>query len=282
MRALQILALMGLLTAIFLTGCSGDDDDNNDAGDDDVVDDDAGDDDVTDDDAGDDDVADDDATDDDAGDDDVTDDDVTDDDAADDDVVDDDTTDDDTVDDDSGQGDLIQNGGFETGDATNWDGEWPWDEIVWQADPGDDDTTPDTTWYIIPHSGQYAAYFGQQQWGDAEAWLGQSFVIPDGLLQGTIDMWYYMSKVGNCSFDFAARLVDANNPDNVLLELGAWTEADGAFFAHYDETNHPLTAGEIDDLAGQEAMLRFEYSGHMNLMTACYIYLDDVSFQAQW
>jgi len=280
MRTLQILALMSLLATIFLAGCSGDDDDNNnnDSGDDDVTDDDgAADDDAADDDAADDDVADDDVTDDDAVDDDTTDDDV-----VDDDTTDDDTTDDDTADDDSGQGDLVQNGGFETGDTTNWDGEWPWSDLVWMADPGDDDTTPDTTFYIVPHSGQYAAWFGQQAMGDAQAWLGQSFIIPEGLLQGTIDMWYYLYKFSSCTFEFAARLVDANNPDNTLLELGAWTEADADFIAHYAETNHPLTAGEISDLAGQEAMLRFEYSGHSNFLTACYIYLDDVSFQAQW
>jgi len=85
---------------LFIFGCTGDDDDNDDAGhpaDDDVADDDSSgnddaiDDDVVDDDSSDDDVVDDDGIDDDAVDDDTTDDDSADDDTADDDSIDDDT-----------------------------------------------------------------------------------------------------------------------------------------------------------------------------------------------
>jgi hypothetical protein len=260
---LVLLLMAALACGVFLAGCSSS------SGDDDTG-------------GTDDDVTDDDVADDDAADDDVTDDDAADDDAADDDVADDDTADDD-VDDDHGSGDQVQNGGFETGDETGWDGEWPWDKLVWSESTADDDTfvDDDSDWGIIPHSGSYAAWFGQDM-GDQTAWLGQTFDIPLTLSEGTVDLWYYMSKFGACTFTFGANLVAAADPATVLVSLGAWTEADAAFFAHYVELNYPLTADDLAALEGQQAVLRFDYSGHTPFFTGCYIYLDDVSFMMTW
>ena len=182
-----------------------------------------------------------------------------------------------------GDGDQAANGGFETGDTTGWDGEWPWDQLVYSADPGDDDSTPDddSEWYVTPHTGNYAAWFGQT-FQEGTAWLGQTFDVPDNLTAGTVGFWYYMSKFGSCQFTFNATLVDANDTDLVLANLGAWTEADAAFIAHYQELSYPLSGTEIADLAGRDTMLRFDWAGSGAFISACYIYLDDVTFNMTW
>ncbi|NLH51177.1 MAG: hypothetical protein GX444_21590 [Myxococcales bacterium] len=253
-RYLWILTIFALFFAAIALNCSssGDDDDNDDNDDNN-------------------DGADDDTSDDDAG----TDDDDNDD-------NDNDTGDDDDNDDASpGSGDLIQNGGFETGDTTNWDGEWPYDQLVYSENPDDDTSPDDDEWYVTPHSGAYAAWFGQT-FQQHTAWLGQTVSIPESLSAGTIDFWYYMSKFGSCTFTFTARVVEAANPDNTLIDLGTWTEADAAFLAKYKELNRVLTTDEMSALQGENAVLRFDYTGSGALISACYIYLDDVSLQATW
>jgi hypothetical protein len=273
----QLLAALACLAAAaaLAVGCSGDDDDN-DSGtaDDDLVDDDAADDDN-------------DAADDDAADDDAADDDAADDDAADDDGTDDDGTDDDDDNDDStpqhGQAQLIANGGFETGDAENWTGDWDYDSIVWSNTPSDDDTgDDDTEWTIVTHSGTYAAWFGQNPLGADVAWLGQTVDIPEALLSGSIEFWLYVYKFFEDQGTFTARLVDADNPNTVLIDLGEWTPADGSLLPQYKKIAHDLTAGEMTALSGQPATLRFDYNCNHSFLTAFYIYLDDVTFPVEW
>ena len=225
------------------------------------------------------------AVDDDAADDDTADDDSDDDASPDDDNDDDGSPDDDDNDDSTpshGKGNLIVNGGFETGQPAPWTGQWPYANIV-GSDQDDDSAADDDTFFAIDtHSGKYAAYFGQVQMGSDTAWLGQTVAAPATASAATADFWIWLFKFGSATMTFTARLVDPQHPATVYADLGSWTQADAAFPPHYQEITYALTTAELAAVAGKNVMLRFDYVGDHPIITAAYVFLDDVALNVTW
>jgi hypothetical protein len=106
--------------------------------------------------------------------------------------------------------------------------------------------------------------------------------VPSDITTAEVRGWHYLYKFGSCSFTLTLKLVDPNNPNTVLLDLGSWTQADASFIADYKEFVHQLSATELSSLQGEEVMLRYEYTGQGAMISGCYVYLDDVSFDATW
>ena len=158
----------------------------------------------------------------------------------------------------SGCREIVENGGFETGDFEGWDVDDMWTSSSNQAEVTDEEA----------HSGDYSAWLGGYE--DADDVLVQSLVIPAQASRALLSYFWQMdTEEEEHGYDFLyVRLLNTDGDELATLQ----TADDGA-----PANQWRSAVFDLKRYAGQEVQLQFEVTGDENNLTSFFV--DDVRLE---
>lgn len=153
---------------------------------------------------------------------------------------------------------LVQNGGFETGDFTFWQTGGPFAPVVTTAQA---------------HSGKYSALIGHTAKPEVNgtSFVSQAISIPSRIAKATLQFYYWPGTNDTVQYAYQEALIRDSSGKTLATVLKVASNARGWKEVVYDLTSY----------AGQTITLYFGVHGNGYGPDYVYMYLDDVSVMLQ-